>query len=368
MQGKCQRCGREIEILAGRRYCEICSILKRKEIKLNYNNKNKEKIRQRQKEKRDKNKKPKFCCICNKELINPSNKQKYCSECRKIVAKTRDRTRIRKSEKKLKFCIVCGKELTKEKKYCASCFIERLKELNKKSRQRNKDKIKRYMDKYRKEKAEQIKKKGKEWRDKNKEKLKRQGKEYKLKHPEKVKKWKETEKKSGYHKKYNKKPEVKLRKLKWAKDNHSYEKYYLKHRKEHLQKNYKYIREKTKTDKEFAIKRRLRGLLRTALKVYTREGKIYNSKNYGVDYKAIIEYLKPNIPKDFLDSNKKYHIHHIKQLCTFKFINPDGTTNLEEVKKAFAPENHKIVTEEEHKKLHNHKTQEINQHYNKKFK
>ena len=53
------------------------------------------------------------------------------------------------------------------------------------------------------------------------------------------------------------------------------------------------------------------------------------SKKYGIDYKAIIEHLKP-FPKDI----SIYHIDHIKPLCSFDLTSP------KEVKKAFAPENH----------------------------
>ena len=64
------------------------------------------------------------------------------------------------------------------------------------------------------------------------------------------------------------------------------------------------------------------------------------SKKYGINYQAIIEYLKP-LPENL----SNYHIHHIKPLFTFDF------NNLEEIKKAFAPENHKLLLIEEHRKL-----------------
>jgi len=75
------------------------------------------------------------------------------------------------------------------------------------------------------------------------------------------------------------------------------------------------------------------------------------SKKYGVSYKAIIEYLEP-LPKDYSISKNKYHIHHIKPQHTFNYINPDGSTNLREVKKAWKPENLILVTKEEHKEIH----------------
>lgn len=84
------------------------------------------------------------------------------------------------------------------------------------------------------------------------------------------------------------------------------------------------------------VKWRLRGLLKQAFKVYVKTGKIYNSKKYGVDYKAIIDHLKP-FPEDL----SKYHIDHIRPLCSFDLTDP------EQVKQAFAPENHRWLISSE---------------------
>ena len=74
---------------------------------------------------------------------------------------------------------------------------------------------------------------------------------------------------------------------------------------------------------------RLRTLLKNALKYYTKTGKMLSSKQYGIDYELILNHLKP-FPKDL----SKYHIDHIRPLCSFNL------TNQEEVSKAFSPENH----------------------------
>ena len=71
------------------------------------------------------------------------------------------------------------------------------------------------------------------------------------------------------------------------------------------------------------------------------------SKQYGISYQAIIEYLEP-LPENL----QNYEHHHIKPLFTFDFINKDGSTNLEEVRKAWKPENLILVTKEEHKEIH----------------
>ena len=83
------------------------------------------------------------------------------------------------------------------------------------------------------------------------------------------------------------------------------------------------------------ISNRLRERMRIALKEYTNNGKIKKSDEYGINYKDIIARLKP-FPRD----RHLYDIDHIIPLASFNFINKDGTQNLKEIKKAFAPENH----------------------------
>lgn len=133
---------------------------------------------------------------------------------------------------------------------------------------------------------------------------------------------------------------------KWKKEHPNYEKeYYSKNRLKQIQKVRKYQKNHSKKVNETRIKRhhkrwtqepeyKIRVLLRTALgkalKNYTQIGKIMSSRKYGINYRAIIKHLKP-FPEDI----SNYHIDHIKPLCSFDLTNP------EEVKKAFAPENHR---------------------------
>ena len=91
----------------------------------------------------------------------------------------------------------------------------------------------------------------------------------------------------------------------------------------------KYVNKRMKTHPNIALTQRLRQRLRAAFNYYTKNGKIMTSKKYGIDYNKIIEHLKP-FPEDL----SKYHIDHIKPLCTFNLENP------EDVRKAFSPENH----------------------------
>ena len=77
--------------------------------------------------------------------------------------------------------------------------------------------------------------------------------------------------------------------------------------------------------------------------------KKYPRKEYGIDYMEIIEHLKP-----FSEDISLYDIHHMKPLFKFTFINEEGDVNIEEVRKAFAPENHQWILRSEHRKI-NHR-------------
>ena len=100
-----------------------------------------------------------------------------------------------------------------------------------------------------------------------------------------------------------------------------------------------YIKKKRNEDVQFNIKEKLRARIHSALKRYTTTGKIKKSDEYGINFKAIIEHLKP-FPEDL----SKYHIDHIKPLCSFDLTKP------EEIKKAFAPENHRWMLKKENLK------------------
>ena len=63
------------------------------------------------------------------------------------------------------------------------------------------------------------------------------------------------------------------------------------------------------------------------------------SRQYGINYKKIIENLKP-FPKD----SENYEVDHIVPLSWFDFNNP------EEIRWAFAPENHQWMKKEDNRK------------------
>lgn len=205
---------------------------------------------------------------------------------------------------------------------------------------------------------EEINKKEHEWYIKNRDRILEERKEYRVLNKDKINRWfKKNQKrrneynknyltnhpgkKREYDKKYNEKHREEIsikKKIKWQKI-----------RDVQIPKNSLYQLKRRKIDKNFNMLHRLRSRLYFILKVYTKTGKIMPSKKYGIDYQAIINYLKP-FPEDI----SKYQVHHKKALFTFNFVKEDDSTNLEEIKKAFAPENHQWITIEEHRKL-NHK-------------
>ena len=197
----------------------------------------------------------------------------------------------------------------------------------------NKEERKKY---YQKNKVK-ILKKAKEDYPKNKDRILKRNR----KHYEKNKK-RIAKQRKEYYKEYCRRPKVVVRRrkqgIKYYKRNKERIKEY---RNSEMGKDYMkgYIKDRRENDLNYAVSLRLRASLNGAIKKYSKTGKITTSKKYGIDYKAIIEYLKP-FPKDI----ENYHIDHKKPLCSFNLNNP------KEIKKAFDKSNLQWLTAKENLK------------------
>ena len=187
-----------------------------------------------------------------------------------------------------------GKEYYKENK-------EKINERYKKYYQKNREKINVNRKKYLEENKERIKESGRKYREENKKRIRNRMKEY------------------------NQQPKVQVR----------LKKYQEKNKKRINNWKNEYSKERRRENLEFNLKERLRSRFGSIFRYYLKTKKVKSSKKYGIDYQKIIKHLKP-FPKDI----SLYHIDHIIPLASFKFIKADGTTDLEEIKKAFEPTNH----------------------------
>lgn len=92
----------------------------------------------------------------------------------------------------------------------------------------------------------------------------------------------------------------------------------------------KYARERRKVDENFRVRDRLRARLRSVVR---GEAGTSRADKYGIDWAAIVAHLGP-CPGD----PAGYHVDHIKPLASFDLSDP------EQVRAAFAPENHQWLT------------------------
>lgn len=186
----------------------------------------------------------------------------------------------------------------------------------------DKDQMKQYYKQYYQDNKKHIGEIGKQYRKDNKDKVKQYSEDNKKQIKERSKQ---------YHKDNRDKT---IKQMKQYNDDNK------ENRIQYYQDNKKELNLKEKirikNDPIFAIKKRLRGRLQNAFKAYSKNGKVKSSREYGIDYNAIMEHLKP-----FPKSRELYHIDHIKPLCSFNF------EDKEEIKKAFSPDNHQWLLAED---------------------
>lgn len=69
-------------------------------------------------------------------------------------------------------------------------------------------------------------------------------------------------------------------------------------------------------DPEYAFKTAMRWSIKKMFKNNSINGKLYSSKKYGIDFKAIFSKVGARPSKD-------YHLDHIIPICVFNLDNPD---------------------------------------------
>lgn len=197
---------------------------------------------------------------------------------------------------------------------------QRIKEYD--SRPENKLKKKKYMKlylpAYELKNKERISKRKKEYYIKHKEYIDNRNKEYNKRNKDKINKYLQTYNKINRDKLLNYRRE-------WENNNRT------KRREQHNQRD----KIRRKEDLNYIIKRRVRLRIWQYFKGLRKQ----SSDELGINYKEIINRLIKILPKDFYEKN--YVIDHIKPLCSFDLTKP------EEVRKAFAPENHQWLTRED---------------------
>ena len=136
-----------------------------------------------------------------------------------------------------------------------------------------------------------ILKRAKEYQKNNKEKINKKSEKYYLKNKDKIKVQRKTREDENreYWRNYRSKNRKKVNKL-----------------------NIKYMKNRKARDPDFKIICKLRTRLWLALQKYKETGKAPKSRKYGVDYKAILEHLKP-FPADISKSTTRF----FHQCCVY---------------------------------------------------
>ena len=233
-----------------------------------------------------------------------------------------------------KNCVFCGKEIIDKTKRHHRMFCG-------------------YKCQYSYRKKEYIKK-ASLWKRLNTEKLILSRKKYSEKNKDKIKEIARIyhqrpeikEKDKIRAREYGRRPEIKIKRKKYRGANMERER---KVRKIWKIKNRKriadYIRIKNATDPYFNLKHRLRRRLHKALTTYTKTGEIRKSDEYGIDYHETIKKLENDYGKKLtMEYLKGKDIEHTIPLHKFNL------NNLEELKRAFGPENTSLMQKELHLK------------------
>ncbi len=162
------------------------------------------------------------------------------------------------------------------------------------------------------------------YRAENRELLRERSKIYRAKNVEKMK----ARSKKYYH---NNKEKIAERMVLWFKQNKD----------AIYRQQSKYLKKQRENNAPSSIAAKLRNLVYCALRWHTTTGKTVTSSKYGIDYKAIIDHLGPH--PNTLGVEGDFHIDHIIPVSAFNL------NDLEQVKIAFAPSNHRWLPAHENR-------------------
>ena len=207
----------------------------------------------------------------------------------------------------------------------------------KKYHQENKVRILEYQKQYREENRKKNIEYQKQYRDKNKVELAGKRKIYKQQNKISIKLWYQVNKVKIAEKRkiYDQKNKSKIKQY-YQDNKEKFCEQGKQYRQENKEKIWKRNKTRLQTNSDYALKMRLRRRLLHAFKLYSTTGKTKPADEYGIDYAKILKHLEP-----FPANRNLYHIDHIKPLKLFDFDDP------EQIKEAFAPENHQWLLAED---------------------
>lgn len=249
-----------------------------------------------------------ICPICGTEFEVRVHNQVYCC---KDCKRKRDNSVKRIKPRVVKKCLCCNEDFTPKRtseKYCNNCKVLHRKE---------------YQQKYREENKERLEEQKKEWYNRNIKQKKLYDKERYQRNRDKV-----------------------------LENNREYRRTHAKEIKERCEKykpkRNKRLRERYKNDPEYRVEQRTKSMLKQQLKIKSDR----THKILGYSSKELMNHLEPQFYGDISwDNMDTWDIHHIIPINEWRLLNDDGTTNIEEVRKANALENLMPLKKKHHYKV-----------------
>jgi len=210
----------------------------------------------------------------------------------------------------------------------ADTAYKELLEKNKEYYENNKEKRKKQMRDYNRKNKIKIKNQKKIYYGENKDDIKSKATEYRKTH---------NEERKVYMKKYYEENKEKINAANSKRNKERWKNMSIGKKKKYWEKKNSWEKEKKKTDLNYALKKRLRLRVWQAFNGIRKK----HSDEMGIDYTSIVKHLKETLPSDYDEDKSKYEIDHIIPLASFNLEDP------EQIKKAFAIENHQWLTASE---------------------